>query len=890
MALAPGDLIGPYSVTAPIGKGGMGEVWKAHDTRLGRDVAIKVLPAALSQEADRRARFEREARVLASLNHSNIASIYGIEDVSGEAGHSVLALVMEFVEGETLADRLARGALPYDEAIPLAHQIADALDAAHEKGIIHRDLKPANIMVTPAGKAKVLDFGLAKALEGEPAATDISQSPTLSRAVTQQGLILGTAAYMSPEQVQGKAMDHRTDVWSFGVVLYELLTGRRPFSGDTVQGTLASILRDEPDWQAVPEKARRLLRLCLEKDPRRRLRDIGDMRLLLEDSPSTSAPSRWSRWIAGGSIALATVALIAWWTATRPSNETQPLVRFDIDLDQGSPSTYFYGPNAVLSPDGTRMVFVAEGPDGMPHLYARRLDERASVELPGTEGAHSPFVSTDGRWVGFFAQGRLKRIALDGGTALPIVEVANPRGGSWEGDGSIVLSLGSTNRLGRIAPSGGEMQVLTEFRPGETTHRWPQVLPDGKGVLFTASANAVGFDAGSVMAVRPGERLGTLLVKGGSHARYLASGHLVYFRGGTLFAQKFDIDRLETDGREVPVLEDVAYSNLNGGAQFDVSLTGAAIYTSAAGGLGQMSINWMDASGETTPLLARPGLYLWPRLSPDGQRLALTTVQGANLSNAVYDRARDTLTPLAFESHVASAPMWTADGRTILFRSEGGMSWIRSDGASTAQALTRSQYIQYPWSIHPDGKRLAFFEQGPPSGFQMWTLPLDTSNGGLKAAGPPEPFVVTPMVTFHPAFSPDGRWIAYDSNESGRFEVHVRPFPPGSGGSWIVSAGGGSLPAWSSNGRELFYKTFDQHLMVVPYTTTADSFVADKPRLWSATPLADTGTYPNYDVAPDGRRLVVLMPIEPPRGRPRVTFISNFFAEIERRLSNAGRP
>jgi serine/threonine protein kinase len=887
MALAAGSLIGPYSLTAPIGSGGMGEVWKARDTRLGRDVAIKVLPVALSQDADRRARFEREARVLASLNHSNIASIYGIENASSDAEDSALALVMELVEGETLADRLARGPVPFDAAIVLAHQIAEALEAAHEKGIIHRDLKPANIKVTPTGKVKVLDFGLAKAFEEEHGAPDLSRSPTLSVAVTQQGLILGTAAYMSPEQAQGKAVDHRTDVWAFGVVLYELLAGRRPFTGETMPETLAAILRDEPDWRAVPAKARRLLRQCLEKDPRRRLRDIGDMQLLLEDSPVT-APARWTPWVAAGSLVLATIAVAAWWVSSRPSNTPQ-LLRFDIDLDQGAPSTYFYGSNAVLSPDGQRLVFVAEGADGVPRLYIRRLDEGASVELPGTEGAHSPFVSRSGRWVGFFDRRGLKRVAIDGGAALDVAEVANPRGGSWDGDEHIVLARGSTNSLGRVAASGGEMQAVTEFRPGETSHRWPQVLPDGKGVLFTANSSNVGFDAANVVVVQSGERLGKIVVKGGTYGRYVASGHLVYFRAGTLFAQRFDLDTLEADGHEVPVLEDVAYSNLNGGGQLDVALTGAAIYTSAAGGLGQMNIHWMDPGGKTTPLLAKPGLYLWPRVSPDGQRLALTTVQGASQSNAVYDRARDILTPLSFESHVASAPLWTADGRMILFRSDEGMSWIRSDGAGAAQPLTRSKYVQYPWSIHPSGKRLAYFEQGPPSGFQLWTLPLDTSDGEFKTAGPPEPFVVTPRVTFHPAFSPDGRWIAYDSNESGQFEVHVRPFPPGAGGNWIVSVGGGSMPAWSPSGRELFYKTFDQRVMVVSYTTTADSFAAGKPRAWSVRALADTGTYPNYDVAPDGKRLAVLMPIEPPRDRPRVTFISDFFAEIEQRLSSGQR-
>ena len=471
-----------------------------------------------------------------------------------------------------------------------------------------------------------------------------------------------------------------------------------------------------------------------------------------------------------------------------------------------------------------------------------------------------------------------------------MVEIANPRGGSWDGDERIVLARGSTSSLGRVAASGGEMQTVTEFRPGETSHRWPQVLPDGKGVLFTANSSNVGFDAANVVAVRPGERLGKIVVKGGTYGRYVASGHLVYLRAGTLFAQRFDIDRLEADGHEVPVLEDVAYSNLNGGGQLDVALTGAAIYTSAAGGLGQMNIHWMDPGGKTTPLLAKPGLYLWPRISPDGQRLALTTVQGASQSNAVYDRARDTLTPLAFESQLASAPMWTADGRMILFRSERRdvLDPIRRRQHRTAADAKPVRAVSLVAFI-PTASGWPTSSRGLRRDSRCGRCRSTRRTGQFKAAGPPEPFVVTPRITFHPAFSPDGRWIAYDSNESGQFEVHVRPFPPGAGGNWIVSVGGGSMPAWSPSGRELFYKTFDQRVMVVSYTTTADSFAAGKPRAWSVRALADTGTYPNYDVAPDGKRLAVLMPIEPPRDRPRVTFISDFFAEIEQRLSSGQR-
>jgi len=455
--MQPGDELGPYEIVALLGKGGMGEVYRARDPRVGRDVAVKLSAERFSD------RFEREARAIAALNHPNICTLFDV-------GPNYL--VMELVDGE-----FPRGPLPLDEALGIATQIGAALEAAHDRGVVHRDLKPANIKVRPDGTVKVLDFGLAKhtPLPGEGDDTE-----TMS--LTQPGAIIGTVAYMSPEQAQGRPVDKRTDIWAFGVVLYGLLTGVEPFRGPTMPDTLAAVLREEPDWQRVPEKARRLLRRCLDKDPRRRLRDIGDMHLLLDDAPASPSRVHWTPWIAAAAAALSFIALWVW-IATGRSREAQPIARFDVDLDQGSPSTYFYGPNAILSPDGTRLVFVAEGPDGTSRLYTRRLDQRASVELAGTEGAHSPFMSTDGQGVGFFAQGRMKRIAVDGGPVVTVADISNPRGGN-------------------------------------------------------------------VMQLRPGERVGQLIVEGGTYLRYLASGHLTYLRGATLFARKFNLDRLETEGRE----------------------------------------------------------------------------------------------------------------------------------------------------------------------------------------------------------------------------------------------------------------------------------------------------------------------------------------------------
>ena len=619
MSLSVGTRLGPYEILAPIGAGGMGEVYRARDTKLDRDVAIKVLPAALAQDPERLARFEREAKVLASLNHPNIAQIYGIED---------RALVMELVDGQTL-----QGPIPLDTALNYARQIADALEAAHEKNIIHRDLKPANIMITPAGVVKVLDFGLAAVSQSSDPSSP-NTSPTLTISPTRAGMILGTAAYMSPEQARGKQVDKRADIWAFGVVLYEMITGKRLFDGETVSDTLAQVLTKEPDWERVPGKVRRLLKKCLEKDPKKRLRDIADAWELLEE-PAATAPlalNRASRSRLGWVAAVLGVALLVvgamLWRATRPVEQPlKPLVRLDVDLGAGVSLTAPYGTAAILSPDGTRLVYVSQG-----KLFTRRLDQPMATELAGTEGAYGPFFSPDGQWVGFYAQGKLRKISVEGGAAVDLCILPALQGGSWGEDGNIIVAIQdpSTTTLMRIPSTGGEPAPVTELAAGGLLPRWPQILPGGKAVLFTAAPALNAFDSANIEVMSFAGHQRKTLVRGGTFGRYLPSGHLVYVNGGTLFAVPFNLDRMEVHGTPAPVLEEVAYSFQSGFAELDFSLTGTLVYRTSGAPGGRVTVQWMDSTGKTQPLLAKPGFYVRPRLSPDGSRLAMDMRTGQN--------------------------------------------------------------------------------------------------------------------------------------------------------------------------------------------------------------------------------------------------------------------
>jgi len=862
----------------------MGEVYRARDTRLGRDVAIKTSAAQFTD------RFEREARAIASLNHPNICTLYDV-------GPNYL--VMELIEGPTLAERITEGAIPLDEALAIARKIADALEAAHEKGITHRDLKPANIKITHEGVVKVLDFGLAKATAPVAASsTDPEASPTISMHATQAGVILGTAAYMSPEQARGKPVDKRADIWAFGVVLHEMLTGKRLFQGEDLTEVLASVVKEKPDLTSVPANVRRLLERCLEKDPKKRLRDIGDMELLLgvAQAPALSSPSRQggAKWLwpaaAAAAVLVAGALGFELWRATQPVD--RPLVRLDVDLGAdvslGAPAPE--GSNVAISPDGMRMVYASGNP---PKLFTRRLNQTKATGLPGTQGAVAPFFSPDGQWIGFQTSGKLNKISVEGGAVVPLGD-GIVAGASWGEDGNILL--GTLHGLVRIRDSGGPPETVAALTSGEVALAYPQILPGGKAILFSAYT-AVTPDGASIEVMTLAGRHRKTVSRGGTSPRYLATsngtGHLVYLNKSTLFAIPFDLDKLETRGTALPILDDVANDAAVGHAQLSVSSApsghGTLVYRRGGGDAGLLTVAWLDSAGKTQPLLAKPDIYGRPSLSPDGQRLALDVTEGLGTDIWVYDWQRDSMTRLTFDGK-AAIPVWSPDGRHIVFWSTGaGMSVTRSDGAGKPQPLTQSKNFQYPWSFAADGKRMAFMEQDSKTAFDVWTVPIETDGAGMRA-GRPEVFVETPADEIYPAFSPDGRWLAYASNESGTLQVYVRAFSDKGGpdkGRSQISNNGGTYPMWSRS--DLFFESLDQHIMAAAYTVKGDSFVAGKPRLWSEKPIGGSaGNNKNVDLASDGKRLVALMPAneakESQESQNHVVFLLNFFDELRRRV------
>jgi serine/threonine protein kinase len=882
MMLSAGDKLGPYEILAPIGAGGMGEVYRALDTKLKREVALKVLPDFFASDPERMARFQREAEVLASLNHPNIAQIYGVAE-----SDNARALVMELVPGES-----PKGPVSLETALNYAKQIADALEAAHEKGIIHRDLKPANIMLTPGGVVKVLDFGLASVLSRDREGVDPVNSPTLTISPTRAGMIMGTAAYMSPEQARGKPVDKRADIWAFGVVLWEMLTGQRLFEGETVSDTLAAVLKEEPDWTRVPAKVQRLLRACLQKDPKQRLQAIGDWKLLLaDDAPAAIAPSpsRFGRtgWVAAAVLALALgVALWAPWRATKPVD--RPLVRLDVDLgaDVSLPAPNGGGSNVAISPDGTRLVYASGNP---VKLFTRRLDQPKASELPGTEGASTPFFSADGQWVGFYARRKLNKISVEGGAVVALAEISNFGGASWGEDGSILLSEGLGKGLVRIPSGGGPPETVEGLGKGELALAYPQLLPGGKAILFVADT-ALDEDKLTIEVLTLADHHRKIVARGGASPRYLATsggaGHLVYVNKATLFAIPFDLDKLETRGTAVPVLDDVAYVIPPGTGQFDFSRTGTLVYRRSSSGASAImaTLHWVDPTGKKEALLAKPGVDEYPSLSPDGKRVALTIGDGVGSDVWVYDPQRDAMTRLTFGGGKYLYPIWSPDGQYVVFgRLAGGIFQTRADGAGPPQALTQSKSPQAPSGFTPDGKRLAYMEAAPNAQVQVWTVPLELQGGQLKA-GKPEQFLKSSFSDAVPTFSPDGRWLAYQSNESGKNEVYVRAFPPpssGQGGKWQVSNNGGGNPRWSRSGHDLLYQSGDQ-LLAASYTAKGDTFVPDKPRVWIAK-LGGT----QWDLAPDGKRVAVVTPVESaaaPRQEHEVVFLENFFDELRRRV------
>ncbi len=891
MTLEVGTRLGPYEIVAPLGTGGMGEVYRARDIRLNRDVAVKVLPDLFATDAERLARFEREAQMLAALNHPNIAAIHGLEESGG-----LKALILELVEGPTLADRITQGPIPLDDVFPIARQIADALEAAHAQGIVHRDLKPSNVKLRPDGTVKVLDFGLAKALADDAASGSPAMSPTLTAAATRMGVILGTAAYMSPEQARGKAVDKRADIWAFGCVLYEMLTGTRAFAGDEVSDTLAFVITKEPDWSALPATTpgpiRKLLRRCLEKDRKKRLADIADARFEIDEAltapsdvmhagsdvgsaglktrPTYDAgvrlkpdatgveaaslkarpPLRVMPVIATAVIA-AVVASGAMWILTRSAPVPRPVIRLQATPPASDPLIVDqFVPSLVFSPDGTRIVYVA---GRQPRLYVRALDRIEGTPLSAAGEVRGPFFSPDGEWVAYFQGAELKKISIRGGPPVTICQscAAGNRGGSWGPDDTIIFTSGNGGTgLLRVSAAGGEPKAITtpNRQKGETGHRWPELLPGGQAVLFTiASAGAIDTAQIAVLDLKTGTQ--KLLVRGGSQPHYVSTGHLVYGIGGTLRAVAFDRDRLEVSGNPVPVLEHVITKNF-GAADFSVSGNGSLAYVSGDVRDAEGTLAWVDRQGKEEPVTAPPRNYLYVRLSPDGRRVALDVRDQEN-DIWVWDFSRRTLTRLTFDPASDINPVWSPDGRRIAYRAAASVSWQPADGTGAVESVTKGPNPQFPASFTPDGKALAILDLNPKTGFDVSMVSMN----GDRAA---KPLLHTPFAETNAEISPDGRWIAYQSNESGRDEIFVRPFPAVDAGRWQISTGGGVQPVWAHSGRELFYRDPDGRLMAVPIQAGA-SFAAGNPvviieRRYAGSPLPGR----TYDVSPDGKRFLMI--------------------------------
>jgi Tol biopolymer transport system component len=882
MSLAPGARLGAYQVAAQIGVGGMGEVYRALDTNLGRQVAIKVLPDSFVHDPDRLARFEREAKTLASLNHPNIAIIHGLEKADG-----VRALVMELVEGPTLADRTAQGPIPLDEALPIARQIAEALEAAHEQGIIHRDLKPANIKVREDGTVKVLDFGLAKALDSTSPAIDDTQSPTITSPamMTGIGVLLGTAAYMSPEQARGRTVDKRTDIWAFGCVLYEMLTGQRAFDGEDISVTLAAVIKGAPDWSAlppdVPSSVTTVLKRCLQKDLRQRLRDVGDARLALEGAfdsqglagtPATVTRS-WAHrampWFAGILACVAT-GLVVWMMRPEP---VAPVSRFEMTLSNLSS---FNGPNFTLSRDGRLLVYAEVGAQGQSRLMRRELTRMQPEPIPGSEGAETaPFFSPDGVWIGFVtSRGRaIRKVPTGGGTAVTVCEtktsIYTP---IWSADETIVF--GTNNGLWRVAAGGGAPEQITKT---ERAAGGPQALPGGRGTLFHVNG-AGNRTEGSIEVLLPtGERHAVVQ---GMNPYYVPTGHLLFARlGGSLWAAPFDLETLAISRDPVP-LPDSAFTRGFGPSELAFAENGSLVYLPDSL-TADVPLVWVDRTGAWTPAFPDAGRYAYPRLSPDGKRVAI----GNAPDIWVLDLERLTRMRLSYGDRGAVPPFtaWTPDARHVVFvqsnrdLSKPGSTIVlrRADASEPPEVLFVSDGLTSPGSWSTDGRVFVFAHRASPS----------TDNWDVSTLAPGAPqarasFLAGPFAERAATISPNGRWIAYVSNESGRDEIYAGPYP-GPGDRQTVSRGGGAEPVWSRDGRELFYRNGDA-MMAVPVKDPT-SLALGQPLTLFERPYGHGGAsvaVPNYDVSLDGRAFLMIQ--QPAAVTSPVVIVQNWFEELKR--------
>ena len=887
MPLSVGDKLGHYEVISLLGNGGMGEVYRARDTTLKRDVALKVLPATFLADPDRMARFQREAQVLASLDHPNIGPIYGIADSADSRG-----LVLALIEGPTLADRIAAGALPPEEAFHVAKQIIEALEYAHDRGVIHRDLKPANVKITPEGVVKVLDFGLAKVLEDEPPASSLTKSPTLTVGHTRAGVILGTAAYMSPEQAVGRPVDRRSDIFSFGAVLYEMLTGQRAFAGATTPDVLEAVVKNDPDWSKLPAgvsgTVRQLLRRCLVKDRKQRLQAIGEARIMLDNPGSEAEASRglkpalpWS-WIAVTALATG-VALWGWLKPTTP--EPRQVTHFITSTPKGPGSGY------AVSRDGSRIAFGTAGGS----IYLRAMDDPVAKPIPGTEGGTFPTFSPDGQWLAFFfgkaPPFQVKKVPITGGAALTLATglgTSSPMG--WGDDGSILLGGGP---ILRISDAGGEPVAIAkpEAAKGELAFLQPHYLPGGKYVLASVitSKGLADFTLAAIN-VQTGER--KALLEGVGTGYYAATGtqpgvgHLVYGRNGSIFAATFNVNTLQV-GSPAPVLEGVL--GVSGFTAYSFSQSGTLAYV--AGGLlaliPESTLIWVDRQGVAQPLAVPSRSYSFPRISPDGGRIAFQVFDLAfspDIQVWVHDVARRTTRKITFDQ-TSGAAVWTPDGKRLIYvssnlgQSNGIVASVAADGSGPPVTLMGEGLSPSPTSVSADGKLVigvradsAPGAPGDKDGKEAWVLPLDRANKEAK----PQPFLDTRFTRGYFQFSPDGKWVAYESNETGRNEIYVVPYP-GPGGKSQVSIEGGTQPRWNRNGREMFFRSGDK-MMAVDVETGA-AFRAGSPKILFMK------ASPDYDVAPDGKRFIMLKPVAAPEGAPsELHVILNWFDELRRRV------
>ena len=886
MPLLPGSHLGRFEVVSVLGAGGMGEVFRARDSRLQRDVAIKVVSATFSQDPERAARFEREAQLLAALNHPNIASVYGLE----QAAESHF-LVMELVEGDTLAGRLAGGALPVAEAIRVAGQIADALQAAHEKGIIHRDLKPANVALTAEGEVKVLDFGLAKALDDRPA-VDTANSPTLTIAATQAGVILGTAAYMAPEQARGQAADRRSDLWAFGCVLFEMLTGRRAFDGDDASDTMAAVLRAEPDWGAlpadVPPAVTVMLHRCLEKDRRTRSVDAGAAAFVLREfsrgapfaaTAAAPAPSRLrSRTVAYATIILTLLAAAVATTALALRPDPPRVARFLVGSPTAlTPISTTQTHDIAISPDGARLVYLVGNP---PNLFMRELGRIEGTVLGGTDNAISPFFSPDGRWIGFWQNGFLKRAPVQGGPALNIAATTAIRGAAWGPDDTIVFA-NTAGVLNRVPAAGGAAVQLPLNAVGRSAsfeaRRWPQFLPDGRHVLTTRGIDNSEF----TVTVLDLQTMQERDLFAGSSARFVPTGHIVYVAGGALQAIRFDAGRRETSGGPVPVAGQVV-TKASGAANFDIAGDGSLVYvTGTSSSVSQQVVAWFDRKGQATPLPGiPPGPYRDVRISPDGQRVALATFDDV----WIYDIARATMSRLTTNRAPDRSPLWTRDGKRILFTSLRAdfpeIYSISADGTGAetlllARAKNAIDLRANGWSA--DGRRLLFTEVPVTIACAFGHVTMDRPSDAAM-------LLQSEFCSDYPSVSPDGRWMAYDAIFSGRVEVYLERYP-GLGERQQVSTNGGRMPLWSADGRELYFSSLDgQQLSAVSIAPGSPPVVSRPSVIFKGEFLAPQTGFRPYDLGRDGRFVF----IQTGTGRSdsaatgNLVIVQNWFEELKR--------